>query len=427
MHHVPVTLRGGNREFYNFTGREAIVSGPAETGKTFAGLLKLHTLAGKYPGCQLAIMRKVYADLVGTALQTYRRDILRIASFKHPHPQVKVYGGNYPQWFDYPNGVRIWAGGLDNPGKTLSGERDVIYVVQAEQLTASDWEFLMRSTTGRGAVMPYTQLLGDCNPGNQNHWILQRESLRLFTTTHRDNPTLYDANGNLTAQGERTLTDLASLTGARYKRLYQGLWSAPEGMIYDVFDSDRHVIEPFDIPDNWPRIVGIDPYGDVVAALWLAYNPADASLHCYREYAEHFGQTTQGHADNILALSGNEPIFYYCGGGPGERQQRADFAGYGIPLLEPAIGSVWAQIDRVYGLLKSDRLFFHRCKCPQVVSELGEYHRKSKGGVVQDNTIADKEQYHALDALRYAITGPDVSGTGARRPADFHSRTGLNY
>jgi len=403
----PVVLRGDNRRFYFSNEREVMLAGPAETGKTFVSLLKLHTLLSEHPGAQIAMVRKVFADIKSTALITYRRDILKLGSLKEPHPYVKIFGGESPEWFDYPNGARLWIGGLDNPGKTLSAERDVIYVNQAEQLSLSDWEYLMRCTTGRGAVMPYTQLLGDCNPAGAEHWILTRPTLRLYQSQHRDNPTLYHRDGTLTAQGQRTLRDLSSLTGARHKRLYLGQWAAPEGVIYDCFDSDVHKVRAFPIPATWPRIVGIDPFGDKVVALWLALEPQGQVWNVYREYVGDFGATTEGHVRAILEAGQGEPVFFYCGGGPSERQARVDFTGYGIPLLPPAITDVWAQIDRVYNSIKRGQLVIHDT-CPHLLSEITNYHRETRGGVVLDGTISDKGNYHCLDALRYALTGPEM-------------------
>ncbi len=402
-----IEFRGGNAQFYETHAREAILWGPAETGKTFAGLFKIHTLLLRYPGAQIALIRKVFNDLKGSVLVTYRRDILKLQTFKQAHPYVQVYGGGSPEWFDYPGGSRLWLGGLDNPGKTLSSERDAIYVVQAEQLVLQDWEYLMRCTTGRGAVMPYTQLLGDCNPAGPKSWILTRPGLELFHSIHQDNPRLFTAEGVLTAQGERSLADLATLTGARRKRLFLGLWAAPEGVIYDCFDEVQHKVKTFEVPANWPRIVGIDPFGDKVVALWLALDPQGQVWNVYREYVGDFGATTAGHVKAIRELGAGESIFFYCGGGPGERQQRVDFSGYGIPLLKPAIVDVWAQIDRVYAMLKRNQLVIHDC-CPHLLSEITDYHRKIKNGVVVEGTIAEKEKYHCLDALRYALTGPEM-------------------
>jgi len=390
---------------------EVMLSGPADTGKTLALLYKLHVCASKYPDSQISIIRKIKADIHGTVLRTWERDVLPSS------PYVEAYGGKIPQWYDYPNGSRIWLGGLDSPGKTLSGERDLIYVVQAEELTVSDWEYLTRMVTGRGAVMPYTQLVGDCNPGPPSHWIMTRSksgTLTRFDTVHRDNPTIYDPEtGELTESGKQRLARLARLTGHRYKRLFLGQWVAPEGAIYTAYDEDTHKIHAIEIPRMWPRFVGIDPYGAQIGALWVAWDAEARQLHVYREYEQPFGVTTPQHVSQILEMSGYstdriptnraEPIYAWVGGGPSERQQRVDFAGAGIPLIAPPITDVWTQIDRVQQLLTEGRIVIHDC-CVALLSEITDYHRKQNKRTGEfENTIENKDAYHMLDALRYVI------------------------
>lgn len=380
---------------------EWIVAGGADTGKTLGCLYMLHKYACKYPGAQLSIIRKVKADLIGAAVHTFERDILAYA------PYVEVYGGKHPQWFDYPNGSRIWLGGLDKPGKTLSSERDIIYVNQAEETTLTDWEFLTRCTTGRGAVMPWTFVCADCNPGSNTHWILSRKDqgkLTFFEATHRDNPELWDHDKQeWTADGEHRLERLRNLTGSRYKRLYLGLWSPPEGAIYDVFDDSRHKVKSFPIPVHWPRFVGIDPFGAQIAALWLAFDPTNMVLNVYREYVQPFGVTTPDHVREVLALSKGEMILAWVGGGPSERQARADWEGAGIPLQAPPITEVWSQIDRVYNLLKEFKLVIHD-SCVNLLSEIGSYARKyNKATGEFTNQIENKESFHSGDALRYIV------------------------
>lgn len=314
-----------------------------------------------------------------------------------------MYGGSYPQWYDYPGGSRIWLGGLDDPGKTLSSERDGILVVQAEELALRDWEYLTRCVTGRGAVMPDTFLRGDCNPGPPTHWIKTRSKsgkLTLFSTTRKDNPILWDGH-DWTEQGKKTNRILSNLTGSRYKRLFQGLWSASEGMIYDIFDETRHQVKAFDPPPLWPRFVGVDPFGAFVAALWLAYDSQNQVLNVYREYYQPFGITTSGHAQNVVNLSKGETIFAWVGGGPSERQSRTDWTAAGVPLMEPPITDVWAQIDRVYNLLKTNSLVIHD-SCPALLDEIGAYRRKMRDGQPTEQ-IENKERFHMLDSLRYII------------------------
>ena len=406
---VIYTPVGNIAAFMQCRDPEVIISGPAETGKTLACCWLIHAMATRYPGAQMTIVRQTYRSLAGSVLQTFAEVIRKT--------NVLIIGGSSPSQYRYPNGSTIWLAGMDNPDKVLSSERDIIYVNQAEELSLEAWETLATRTTGRAGNMPYSQLIGDCNPAGTEHWILTRSEagrLARFETTHRDNPTLYDIKtGELTERGKRTMDTLQNLTGARYKRLYLGQWAAPEGIIYDVFDHERHKVRAFPIPHDWPRIVGIDPFGDRVVALWLAFEPAGQVWNVYREYVAPFGATTEGHVKAIRELGQGEPIFFYVGGGPSERQARADFTGYGVPLLPPAFGDVWAQIDRVYAMLKANKLVIHDT-CPHLLSEITNYHREVRNGAVIEGSIADKAAFHTLDALRYAMTGPEMPAEQSR-------------
>jgi hypothetical protein len=223
--------------------------------------------------------------------------------------------------------------------------------------------------------------------------------LTFFKSTHRDNPELFDpATGEITSAGEKRISRLQNLTGVRYKRLYQGLWAAPEGVIYDIYDDARHKVKSFPIPPLWARAVGIDPMGADIAAIWVAFDPRDKCLHAYREYMEPFGVTSSQHVGNILRTveRSGETILAFVGGGPSERQPRTDWVGYGLPLIEPPFYDVWAGIDRIYNLLATDKLKIHDC-CVNLLAEIGDYRRvqNKRTGEFSD-TIFNKAAYHCL-------------------------------
>lgn len=378
---------------------EVIISGPAETGKTVAGLHKVNAAAWEYPGMQGAIIRRWQRTMAGTVLLTYEQKVLAKGT------PVRTFGGRHPERYVYPNGSTIWIGGMDYPEKVLSAERDLIYVNQAEEISLTQWEYLMTRTTGRAGNMPWTQLMGDCNPSAPSHWIRQRQSQKLVTlieSTHKDNPTLYDPDtGRITAQGRKTLGRLDRLTGTRKMRLRHGIWAQAEGAIYELFDEVRHKVKAFVPPAIWPRVVGIDPFGAQISAVFLAFDPGDGVLHVYREYLEPFGRTTPGHVSELLKLAKGETIFAWIGGAPSERQARTDWGGAGIPLLAPPVGDLWVGIDRVNQFLDERRILIHD-SCPNLLSEIGTYRRKMKDGTPTE-AIEDKEIYHLLDGLRYAI------------------------
>lgn len=58
------------------------------------------------------------------------------------------------------------------------------------------------------------------------------------------------------------------------------------GLIYKNFDKDKHIIEPFEIPLDWPRWNAIDPGIRTCAALWIAVGPNDRA-YAYRELYAH--------------------------------------------------------------------------------------------------------------------------------------------
>ncbi len=405
------TPQGNNRDFFVCRDPEVIAAGPAETGKTYAALWKVHLCCAKYPNTSAIMMRKTLSSTFSTVLRMFTEKVLPLA------PVCVPYGGAKIQWFDYPsNNSRLWVTGMDKASRILSGEHDIIFANQAEEFTLPEWETITTRTTGRAGHMPYNQSIADCNPGPPTHWIITRSHsrsdgkggtipppLRRIDTTHKDNPMLYDVElAKWTAQGKHTLAQLATLTGSRYSRLFKGHWAAPEGAIYD-FDEENQKVAAFNPPQHWPRVVGVDPVGVHTAAVWLAYDPGNKVVNVYREYHQPFGLTTPQHVDAILDITRQyqETIFAWCGGGPSERQARADWDGAGIPLLAPSVVDVWRGIDRISQLLRDKALVIHD-SCPKLLAEIGDYRRKLVNGVPTE-AIENKDAYHLLDSLRYAV------------------------
>lgn len=405
------TLRGDALKLWDSTDQEVILSGPAETGKTYAALHKLHRDMLKYPGAQAAIVRKTYQSMHGSVLQTYRRILAAEGT------PVHSFGGEKPEWFDYPNGSRVFVGGMDNPQKVLSSERDIIYVNQAEELDLADWETLTTRTTGRGSVMPYTQIYGDCNPSYSKHWILEREPLRLLYSQHEDNPTLFDDNGNITEQGIRTLTVLDGLTGTRKERLRYGKWVSAEGAVYTDWDAAIHLIDPFPIPAEWARYRTIDfGFTNPFVCQWWAEDP-DGRLYRYRELYQ-TGLLTADAADEINRFSEGERYQWTCA--DHDASERATLHAKGIHTraarkdVTDGIQEVQRRLQkqpdgkpRLYlmrnTLVRRDPTLVER-KMPTCTEEEIDGYVWAKGNAGQaTKEMPVKENDHGLDAMRYII------------------------
>jgi len=197
-----------------------------------------------------------------------------------------------------------------------------------------------------------------------------------------------------------------SLPGWKFRMFYDGEFTRPAGMIYNDLEHGIHVIKPRVIDPSWPRYVGIDFGANNTAVLWLAQHPETGVLYLYREYLEG-DKTTKGHADYVKMYEQRENIVHYTGGAKSEKQYRWDWQAAGVPVQSSPIIDVEAGIDRVIERLKAKTLMIFD-NCAGVIDEMGTYARELDDNGQPTEKIKDKETYHRLDALRYAISSVDV-------------------
>jgi len=283
--------RGGCLEIMNNRDDEVLVSGPAGTGKSRACLEKILMVCLLTPNVRALILRKTLRSLGSTALVTWRNYVAKEALAVG---DVVYYGGSAqeaPQ-YRFKNGSSVTIGGLDNPTRVMSAEYDIIYIQEATEVTIEDIEFC--KTRLRNWKISFQQLVMDCNPAGDKHWLKLRCNDGLTTlieSRHEDNPRLFNEDGTKTKEGEKYLAILDALTGVRHKRLRLGLWVSAEGIVYEEFDPAYHVLTwEFDdegnqlpLPDEWPRYWVID-FGFVnpFVCKWYAEGP-DGELYMYRE------------------------------------------------------------------------------------------------------------------------------------------------
>lgn len=278
---------------------QVLVAGPAGTGKSRGIMEKVHALALINSHSRYLIVRKTLASLGSTALVTWREHVA-VEALDAGH--VTFYGGSpqeSPQ-YRYPNGSVVVVGGMDRSTRIMSSEYDAIYVQEATELTENDWEAL--TTRLRNWRVSFQQILADANPDTPTHWLKQRcdaGRTMMLESRHEENPRLFDDDGRITSGGAAYMAKLDALTGVRYQRLRRGLWVAAEGIIYEDYDPAVHVVDRYNVPQEWPRYWGID-FGFVnpfVCQMW-AVKP-DGELVMYRE-VYHTRRTVDEHAVTIM-------------------------------------------------------------------------------------------------------------------------------
>lgn len=397
-------LRGAVRQLWASHSPEIMVAGPAETGKTFGCLLKVNALAWKYPSCRGVICRRTYQSMSASVICSFEEKILHDTL----GPIVKSYGGSRPEFYDYPNGSRVWVVGLDKAGKVLSSEMDFIYVNQAEEIELADWETLLTRTTGRAGHMPYAQLFGDCNPGPSTHWIKTREApgYVFLESRHQDNPVLYSGAGEITSQGARTMAALNSLTGTRLQRLRYGNWVSSEGQVYENFDPSKNVCFVRDIPPC-RRFLEVVDFGYTNPFCWQRWAIdqddrmfLEMEVYHTQRIVEHHCQTinhvTHGRPKPELTLADHDA------------EDRATYEKYRGVRTRKADKSVIAGIQEMQARIRDSRIFFTKDSLVEVDLSLKANFKPTCSleeieGYVWNDTkdIPIKVNDHGMDNSRY--------------------------
>lgn len=291
--------RGANVSLLKCRDTEVVAVGRAGTGKTLAACWKLHLAAMKVPYLQGLMLRATHTSLTATTLITFQR---YVAAAALADGTVRWFGGSGkdPAAFRYSNGSTIIVAGGDRPEKFLSAELDRIFIDEAVEVTINLHETLI--TRLRGTAPTYKQILLTTNPAHPQHWIKQRADegqMTMLTSSHRDNPAYTNRDGSYTPDGKAYMEKLDALTGVRRMRLRDGRWTAAENVIYEEYDETVHVIDPFPVPEAWPRMWTIDfGFTNPFVCQWWAIDP-DGRLILYREiYMSR--RTVDRHARDIL-------------------------------------------------------------------------------------------------------------------------------
>jgi PBSX family phage terminase large subunit len=418
---------GACAELFERRDPEVLVSGPAGTGKSRACLEKLHLMALLNPGMRGLIVRKTAVSLTSTALVTWRNFVVKEALATG---LVTYYGGSgeEPAQYRYNNGSTIMVCGMDKSTRVMSSEYDLIYVQEAIELTQDDWEAL--TTRLRNGVVSFQQLIADTNPSTPTHWLKKRcdaGSTALLNSRHEDNPTLFGAGGALSEYGREYIAKLDALTGVRLLRLRKGQWAAAEGMIYaDEWNERIHVIDRFDIPEDWTRYWVVDfGYRHPFVCQWWAEDP-DGRLYRYREIF-HTGRLVEDHARKMLDQVRPDESGPWIE--PRPRAVICDHDAEGRATLEkhlgmstsPAKKSVTDGIQAVQARLRISgdgrpRAYFLRKSLVEVDNELVSVNAPTcteeeiPGYVWADKLKEEpvKEQDDGCDALRYMVAYRDL-------------------
>ena len=297
-------------DLYKSHASVKIAGGTYDAGKTYGCIAYMDMLANEYPGSRMTFVHRSLNRVYRNIIPTYEKYLgYKPTSRDDPNPTyVTRFGGEKPEFFEYPNGTRIWVNGLDKPQNLLSDFFDAGFVNQAELLPFEVWDELTARVSERAGIMPIAMLTGDCNPNISHHWIrrlAKEQKLAYFKMSFLDNPEIVDQSDPakiaemrlafendpkslekyehlFSESGLRRVAKLANLEGVRFKRGFLGEWGAGEGLVFKKFDPEIHIVDTTIMP-NWKRYLSVDwGYRGPASVIWWALSPDDR-LYAYKE------------------------------------------------------------------------------------------------------------------------------------------------
>lgn len=257
----------------------------------------------------------------------------------------------------------------------------------------------MNQATGRCSVEG-SKYWFNCNPDGPYHWFkvnwIDKQEEKHLLYLH------FTMDDNLSLSEKIKARYRSMYSGVFFLRYIKGLWAVAEGVIYDMFDKDRHVVDSIELPQQPVYYVSCD-YGTQNATVFLLWCKAlDGRWACIREYYYSGRDTRKQKTDSEFA----DDLKEWLRGIVPERV-----------IVDPAAASFIAELKKrrynvkkarndvldgirfVAMLLNQDKIVFLRC-CENTIKEFASY--------IWDEKAADrgedkpvKVRDHAMDAVRY--------------------------
>lgn len=188
----------------------------------------------------------------------------------------------------------------------------------------------------------------------------------------------------------------------RFAALYLGQFEKMHGLVYDCFNEDAHVIEPFQLPTGTKYYAGID---------WGTTNPFALLVRAITPTGYHYQisevyKTGMTILDMIAVAKQKKQIFgiqaFYAD--PSQPGYIEEFNRHGLPCIG-ADNDIKRGIDLQIELIKTGKFYIFKDSSPHTIDEISGYHYPEPEDLKPDQDSKEQlpvaQDNHALDAMRY--------------------------
>jgi len=324
---------GPQEEFLSSSEEDVLYGGAAGGGKSFALLVDplRYCHNPNHRGLLLRRTLDELTELIDKSRQLYTKAFPK-ATFRE----------SKSTWV-FPSGATMWFTYLDRDKDVTRFQGQAFNWIGIDEITQYPtpyvWDYLRsRLRTTDDELRPNMSMRCTGNPGGVGGWWIKkmyidpheynkpfpatdietREQL-LYPEGHEKarQPLFYRkfiparlTDNPYLMQDGRYEAMLRSLPEVERKRLLEGDWDVAEGAAFPEFSKPKHVVEPFEVPTNWPRIRAADyGYASPSCVLWGAID-WDNNIWIYKElYVKQY--TAEQLADKIMEMEQLEPTPHY--------------------------------------------------------------------------------------------------------------------
>lgn len=347
----------------------------------------------------LALKGEGLAVLLGNTRGTLERNILE--------PMRNIWGNELVGEIRSDNtvqlfGRKVYALGADNKKHVARIQGATMEYVYGDEVTtwAQDVFEMLKSRLR----CKHSRFDGTCNPDNPNHWFKQflDSDADIFQQAY----TIDD--GCLPPEVVEELKKEYS-GKVFYGRYIEGRWCAADGLVYDMFSPDIHIIDDADTESDYYVSSDFGIQNATVFLLWRKERDSNRWV-CINEWY-YSGRENKVQKTVEQLVTGMETILPRTEDGEiiKPRQIIVDPSAAALIVemrrkqyhVIPAENDVLDGIADVSTMLSQNRLAFCR-RCKNTVNEFGVYAWDAKAAARGVDAVI-KENDHAMDAVRYLV------------------------
>ncbi len=293
-------------------------------------------------------------------------------------------------------GRKIYLEGVNDAGAESKIRGMTLQGAYCDEITLFNEEFFNMLLSRLSE--PEAKLFGTTNPDNPNHWfkvnyIDRRDELDFFMMEF-----LIDDNTFLDKKYVEELKK--EYTGVFYRRFILGEWCSAEGLVYPMFDKERHIVREIPQPEGYTEYyISID-YGTLnpcSMGLWRLDDRGAVRLRewYYSGKQQRIQLTDEEYYERLEALAEGVLVKSVIID-PSAASFIATIRRHGKFSVRKANNAVLDGIRLTGTLLQGDKLLFHE-GCEDSIREFGVYSWDE--GCAEDRVV--KEFDHAMDDIRY--------------------------